>query len=136
MSKRCLFSTFVILVLVLAIGITIARAGSFWGNKRGDVIQNLKELSPDVAKSRCDSGTYTKGIFKTYTTAGWYAVEMDAVDNTGAAVKGKWFLNGKQVGVGASPFKVSNRGGTDNATLAFGGYSAAPRTVDFCIRRQ
>lgn len=135
MKKLYLFIT-LMLLLILALGIAIAQAGSFWGTKQGALVQNLTAITPDVSKSRCDSVTVTKGIFKTYTTAGWYAVEVDAVDNTGAPVKGKWFLNGKQVGVGTGPFKAGNRGGGDHSTIAFAGYSSDSRTVELCIRRQ
>ena len=131
------FSVIFGVLLVLAVISTSAlAAGTYWGTKQGTVIQNIKEQSPDVAKSRCDSVTATKGIFKTYTTAGWYSIEADAVDNAGTAVKTKWYLNGKQVGVGTGPFKIGNKNGTDHSSLGFGGYSAASRTLDFCIRRQ
>lgn len=133
--KRHSVIALMIMVGVIAV-VGVAWAGSYWGTKQGSLVQNLKEVSPDVAKSRCDQVTKTKGTFKTYTTAGWYAVEVDAVDNTGAAVKGRWYLDGKQVGVGSGPFKIGNRGGSDHSSVSFAGYSAPPRIVEFCIRRQ
>jgi len=124
------------LAILICFGSIVFASGKVPYDRSRVAMPNLKSIAPEVAKSRCDSVTVTKGTFKSYTTAGYIGIEVDAADSTGAPVKGKWYLDGRQVGVGAAPFAAVNGSGTSFSTVRFDGYSAASRTLDFCIRRQ
>ncbi len=124
------------LAILICFGSIVFASGKIPYDRSRNPMPNLKSIAPEVAKSRCDSVTVTKGTFKSYTTAGYVGIAVDAADSTGAPVKGKWFLDGRQVGVGAGPFEVTNASGSAFSTFRFDGYSAASRAVDFCIRRQ
>jgi len=137
LNKRYMNALLLAGLMILSAFVTIAfAAGKIPFDRSRNPMPNLKSIAPDVAKSRCDQVTVTKGAFKSYSTAGYIGVEVDATDSAGAPVKGKWFLDGRQVGVGAAPFAVTNASGSAFSIFRFEGYSAAPRTVDFCIRRQ
>ena len=131
--KRLILLT---LSITLALAAVALAAGKIPYDRARTPMPNLKSIAPEVAKSRCDTVTVTKGIFKTYSTAGYIGIVVDAVDSTGAPVNGKWFLDGRQVGVGAAPFEATNASGSAFSSVRFDGYSAASRSLDFCIRRQ
>lgn len=136
MRFSCKHVVMLAILATLALAGLAAASGKIPYDRVRTPVQNLKTIAVEVAKSRCDSVTKTKGTFRSYSTAGYIGIEIDAVDSTGTPVKGRWYLDGRQVGVGSSPFAVTNASGSAFSTARFDGYSAPSRTVEFCIRRQ
>lgn len=134
MNFRSSIFTMVIIALLLTAAVALA-AGRKAYDKSKVSVETLNGLASTAATSRCDTAAITKGTFKTYTASGYIGINAQAVDTAGAAVSGKWKIDGKQVWVG-SVFEHTNNGGNSVSTYAFDPYSAALRTLTICNKRQ
>lgn len=130
-------------LLCFTLGILIACAGLVLAAgdmpyHKGEIVQNVKGIATSTSLSRCDTVIGTKGVFKTYTTAGYRAAEAEVYDSTGTATTVKWYLDGKLIAIGPS-VALTNPDRSDLnqfKTLAYGAYSTTSRALDSCRRGQ
>jgi hypothetical protein len=97
------------------------------------IIQNLTGLSD--TNTRSDDTTGTKGVFKSYSAAGYTGINATVVDTTGAGVNVKWREDGNLVWVGPT-FSATNNGGAAFSTLSYEPYSSTSRKLKAVVRRQ
>ncbi len=121
---------FAVLALVALGAVAFAGLPSTPGNT---IIQNLHGLADK--NTRSDDVTGTKGVFKSYTSAGYTGIEATVVDTSGAGVNVQWFEDGQLVWVG-STFSATNDKGTQFAAVSYQPYSTASRKLKSVIRRQ
>lgn len=95
---------------------------------------NLSEIAPAKAKSRCDTVSSTSAVQKNYSTAGYVNIKATATNiNTGAPIVVKWKENGVQAWVG-SEYKAVNSHGSTFSTLNASTFDN--RSAAFCVQRQ
>lgn len=116
----------ILLLVALLIGFAAMAYAAMPGTKRGDLIQNLKGISPAPAGSACTSITATKGTIATVAPGTYTAMEYSATDGTGTALAVKRKYNGNTAYIpGSSGFVVFNPGLT---AVKFDKYSTATAT--------
>jgi FtsP/CotA-like multicopper oxidase with cupredoxin domain len=117
---------FVLFVIGLLLGLAMASFAAMPGTKRGDLIQNLKGISPAPAASTCASITATKGTIATVTPGTYTAIEYAATDGTSTALSVKRKLNSNTAFIpGSSGTLVFN---SNITSVKFDKYSTATAT--------
>lgn len=137
--KRMYILSLVALAFSL-IGVTIAFAAGklpYDKSKPPQAIQNLAAPAPIPAASRCDTKTATKGVLKTYSTAGYVGINYKVTDSAGAAIIAKRYLGSNTAYIPESGGSLVNGGGNTYNNITFGKYStgAPPTAVTTCIER-
>ncbi|MBT0665762.1 hypothetical protein KI809_15740 [Geobacter pelophilus] len=133
--------TSIIAVTFLLIGIATSAmaAGKLQYDKSGSKtpIQNLQGISPDPTKSRCDRvAAKTKGVLKSYSSAGYRGFAYSVTDDAGAALPVKRRPGNKAAGLIKSADTITVN--DDNNPVVFDAISSNTpgKNYNICIERQ